>query len=67
MPLSGNKLSAWIELIDDKFVAALRAAQTPNRAPATRLCSTVEEAKEWVEREVAALDVPMEWVRHCPR
>ena len=63
MPLSGNKLFAWIERRDDdEVVAALRAATAPGRASATQLCSTLEEAKDWVEREVAALSVPVEWV-----
>jgi hypothetical protein len=64
MPLSGNRLLAWIERADDdEFVAAFRAAAAPNRAPATQTCSTLEEAKEWVEQQVGALSVPVEWVK----
>jgi hypothetical protein len=63
MPLSG-KLLAWIEPggDDDELVAAFVGGGAPDRAPATRVCATPDEAREWVETEAYALGVPVHWV-----
>jgi hypothetical protein len=59
--LSG-KLLAWIEPGDNEheFVAAFVGGDTPDRAPATRLCATPDEAREWVETEADAIGVPVQ-------
>ncbi len=64
MPTSG-KLLAWIEPRSSEEVvaafvgdAALRA-----RAPATRLCASHDEARQWVEEEGAALGLAIEWMK----
>jgi hypothetical protein len=63
MPLSG-KLLAWIEPGDDEdeCVAAFVGGATPDRPPATRVCATPDEAREWVETEAYALDVTVHWM-----
>ena len=37
------------------------------RAPATQSCSSVGEARQWVENEAAALGAPVEWVARPAR
>jgi hypothetical protein len=67
MPLSG-KLLAWIAPRgDDAFLAAFGAAEVPGRAPATQLCSSPAEARQWIEGEAAALGLPVAWVGEAPR
>jgi hypothetical protein len=70
MALNGNLL-AWIERCGtDAFVGAfVGEAETPGahraspgRAPATRLCSSPEEARQWVTNQAAELDLPIKWV-----
>jgi hypothetical protein len=57
------KLFAWIEpRSDQEFTAAFVSASTAShRAPATRTCASLDEAREWVECEAAVLGVPVEW------
>ena len=63
MPLSDNKLIAWVAPNGAyEYEAAFRAAGVPTRAPATQMCSSKDEARQWVEDEAAALDVPVAWV-----
>jgi hypothetical protein len=66
---SNNRLIAWIELeSDQEFQAAfVSAAMAARRRPATRRCASPTEARLWVEREAAALGVPVEWTDHSPR
>jgi hypothetical protein len=68
MPAS-NKLLAWIESqSDQKFTAAFVSAPTASRrAPATRSCSSPEEARGWIEREAAVLGIPVEWTDPRPQ
>jgi hypothetical protein len=62
MPLSG-KLLAWIEPRDDEeFVAAFVGGGSPQRPPATQVCSTQDEAREWIETQAGELGVPIEWL-----
>jgi hypothetical protein len=62
-----HRLLAWIEPKDDHYTAALVTASAKNRLPATRNCASAEEAKAWVEREAAALQVPVIWTDQPPR
>ena len=59
-----NRLLAWIERRDrdEVEVAFVAAATKSRRAPATQSCSSVGEARRWVENEAAALGAPVEWV-----
>jgi hypothetical protein len=70
MPLTG-KLLAWIEPQDDEYLGAIVGGGAPRRAPATRVCRSAEEARQWVEAQAAALGVPVEWLpgdrRRAPR
>ncbi len=72
MTLSGNLL-AWIEPCgaDDYIGAFIGEGAVPDsrfagRAPATQHCSSPEEARQWVEAEAAALDLPVKWVGGFP-
>lgn len=56
-------LHAWIASHEDKLLAAYVGRDAPCRAPATRGCATLDEARRWVEQEAAALGVTVEWVR----
>jgi hypothetical protein len=62
-------LLAWItQSAQERFVAAFVGAEALHeRAPATQLCSTRDEAEQWVKDEAAALDVSIEWVDAAPR
>jgi hypothetical protein len=69
-PLLGNLLG-WIKpLSADEFVGAFVGEGAvpdahkgfPGRAPATQLCSTLDEARQWVEEQAAAFDLPVKWV-----
>jgi hypothetical protein len=34
----------------------------PGRAPATQLCSSYDDARQWIEEQAAAFDLPVKWV-----
>jgi hypothetical protein len=66
-----GKLRAWVERKPGgKFLAGfVGVVVTPdgrmaaaNRAPATQVCRSPEEAREWVEDEASAFGLPVEWV-----
>jgi len=65
-----GKLRAWTESRGDNkpgVVAAFIAVPEGNgaplpRSPATRLCASPDEARQWVEGEARAIGgVPVEW------
>jgi hypothetical protein len=69
-------LLAWIKPRSvDEFVAAFVGEDAalsarkdfPGRAPATRLCSSPDEARRWMEDQAAALDLPIKWMSEEPR
>jgi hypothetical protein len=68
---SGGKLRAWIERraggnVLAGFVGVIVAPDgrttVANRAPATQICRSAEEARAWVQEEAAAFGLPIEWV-----
>jgi hypothetical protein len=69
MPRNG-RLLAWIEArncgrVLAAFVGGIvdgTAKQPAGRAPATQLCASQCEARQWVEGEAAAIGIPVEWV-----
>jgi hypothetical protein len=70
MKPSGNLL-AWIEPRGtDRFMGAFvgefaapgASRHFPGRAPATQLCSSPDEARQWVEEQALAFGVPIKWV-----
>jgi hypothetical protein len=68
--MPSGKLLAWIEPRggDREFTAAFVSAPTAERrAPATYSCASLNEAREWVEVQAAALGVPVEWTDDRPR
>ncbi len=70
-----GQLLAWIEPKGDhRFVGAFvgedsiagAGSDVPGRSPATQLCSSSTEAREWVEEQAAALNLPVKWVSDQP-
>jgi hypothetical protein len=67
MKPSGNLL-AWIEPGGtDEFIGAFvgedaAPGPAPGRAPATQLCASPDEARQWVEEQAAELGLPIKWV-----
>ena len=62
MPTSG-RIVAWITPDGDGFTAfMISAAAIQGCPPATRLCSSGEEARQWVESRAAACGFDTEWV-----
>jgi hypothetical protein len=58
-----GSLLAWIEPCgDDGFTAALVGEWATSRAPATQLCSTPRDAREWIKEQAAAFPLPIRWV-----
>jgi hypothetical protein len=71
MPPDG-KLRAWIEVQDDAVLAAFvgvpgAATSRVSRQPATQLCSSAKDARQWVEEEARAFGLPVEWVDTGPQ
>jgi hypothetical protein len=64
---SGNLL-AWIEPRgSDGFAAAFVGEGATSRAPATQLCSTSSDAREWIKEQAAAFPLPIKWVNDARR
>lgn len=62
-----SKLFAWTEECGDGTVlAAFVSARTYDRPPATRVCNSAVEARQWVEQEAACLTLPVTWVEQKP-
>ena len=66
MPPDG-RLRAWIEVQDDAVLAAFvgvpgAAGPRVSRPPATQLCSSAADARQWIEDEARAFGLPVEWV-----
>jgi hypothetical protein len=72
MTLGGNLL-AWIEPSGaGEYIGAfvgegpVSDSRFPGRAPAMHHCSSRDEARQWVEAEAAALDLPIRWLSGLP-
>jgi hypothetical protein len=61
MGCSGSLL-AWVEHRGDSVVVAIRGALATERRPASRHCSSYDEARHWAEREAKAVGLPVEWL-----
>jgi hypothetical protein len=58
-----GQLLAWIERSGTgEFRGAFVGDGARNRLPATQACSSIDEAREWVVEEAAALGVPVKWL-----
>jgi hypothetical protein len=62
-----RRLRAWIEVQDGAVLAAFVAVpgladSRGSRPPATQICSSTEDARQWVEDEARAFGLPVEWV-----
>ncbi len=67
-----GRLRAWIERTAGGMFRAgfVGVAVNPDghssvadRAPATLVCQSPEEARHWVEDEATALGLPVEWIK----
>ena len=70
MPHTINgRVCAWIESRGEVFEAAFVCLPLGQvevvQKPATKRCASGHEAKQWIERETAALGFPVEWVEPC--
>jgi hypothetical protein len=74
MPLEGH-LIAWIEARgSDGYVGAFVGEGAtagvrkdfPGRSPARYVCSSPDEAQQWIEDQASALDLPVKWVSQAP-
>lgn len=66
MPHTINgRVCAWIEprgaVFEAAFVCLPLGQVEVVRKPATKRCASEHEAKQWIERETAALGFPVEW------
>ena len=70
--IADTELAARIEreAVQAAFVGAIVAGTTKaaaQRAPATLICASRQEAMQWVESEAAAIGIPVEWVARPER
>jgi|KBSSwiStaDraftv2_1062776.scaffolds.fasta_scaffold7144752_1 hypothetical protein len=61
MPTS-PKLLAWIDPRNNGVLAAFIGAGATGSRPATRVCRSADEAREWIEAQATALNVGVEWL-----
>ena len=61
MPTS-PKLLAWIDPRNNGVLAAFIGAGATGSEPATRVCRSADEAREWIEAQATALNVGVEWL-----
>lgn len=70
-----GSLLAWIKRCGvDGFVGAFvgddgitdAPKHLPGRPPATQFCSSLDEARQWVKDQAAALNLPVKWVSINP-
>jgi hypothetical protein len=67
MPLHSGLL-AWIEPRDDEEVlASFVGGSALDRRPATLLCASAVEARQWIEQQAAELGVLVEWLNAPPQ
>ena len=59
---SGSRLLAWIEPRGEAVWVAFVGALAIHRTPATRVCASIEQARQWVEVEAASVGLPIEWI-----
>jgi hypothetical protein len=57
-----GKLCAWVEKRCGGFLGAFVGENATTRTPATRLCASADEARQWVEVEAEAFGLPVKWV-----
>ena len=60
---SDERLLAWIEPRGGDCLASFVAeSAAKQRAPATRQCTSQDEARQWVMKEADALRAPIAWI-----
>jgi hypothetical protein len=53
---------AWLKETRGAWYAQFRAAETPERMPASRLFQDAAEARAWVEAEAGKLKTAVQWL-----
>jgi hypothetical protein len=53
---------AWLEQIDTSWLACWRAADVPDRTPASRTFHSPIEARAWVADEARAIRAIVQWL-----
>ena len=61
MTRSKQALRAWTEAQGQNVLAAFVGLEADDRAPATRVFNSEDEAQRWVETEAEALGLPVVW------
>jgi hypothetical protein len=51
---------------DREFLASFVGGGATKRSPATQLCGSSDEARQWIEGEAAQIGVPIEWLSAAP-
>ena len=66
---SGHKLLAWVERSGEKhFIASFVGVfAVESRAPAIRVCTSLEEAHRWIDAEARGVGLPVEYLEEAPR
>ena len=65
--LRSNTLLAWVKQHGDReFLASFVGGDATKRPPATQLCGSSDEARQWIESEAAQIGVPIKWLTAAP-
>lgn len=64
--MSASSVVAWIECRSLKEFEGAFVAETVSRDPAKRICSTAEDARNWIESEAAFIAAPVKWLEAPP-
>ncbi len=49
-----------------RSLAKMQHPHFPGRAPATKLCVSPDEARQWLEAQAADFALPIKWVSEIP-
>jgi len=58
----GSKLLAWVDPRTLGVLAVYIGGDATAQQPATKVCSSTDEAHAWVEAQAAALGLQVEWL-----
>jgi len=62
-----SKLIAWVKPYGVcQFLASFVGGGATLRPPATQLCTSLSEARQWIEGEAAQIGAPIAWLSEPP-
>jgi hypothetical protein len=64
--MTNGSLVAWIERRSSEEFEAAYVAEAASRTPATRTCTSAEDARRWIESEAAFVSAPVKWLDAAP-